>query len=104
MEAAVNGYGASSNHHDGREVERVKRNPGEDSAPVHDHQRKTEDVRTIAALALQLKMHPAEDEWKGNQCRDDAAPHDERVHQPACEAALEDEFLFDETVGECPGC
>src|SRR5436305_12522656 len=89
-QAAANGYGAARDDHQCSEVERVKSNPGEERAPVHHVQGKAEDIGTIAALSFKLKVHPAEDEREGNQCRDDAAPHDERVHQPARETAPRD--------------
>ena len=41
-------------------------------------------------------MHPAEHQRKRNQRRDEAAPHDQKVRQPARESALENESLFDE--------
>src|SRR5438874_4944521 len=99
-QAATNSYGAASNDHDGREVERVKRNPGEERTPIHHVQGKAEDVGAIASLSFKLEVHPAEDEREGNQSGDDAAPHDERVHQPARETAPRDESLLDQIVRE----
>src|SRR5947209_2647636 len=97
-QASANGYGATSDDHDGSEVERMKRNPSENRAPVHHVQGKAEDVGTIAALSFQLEMHPAEDEREGNQRGEDAAPHNQRVHQPARETAPCDKLLLDQIV------
>src|SRR5205809_5251837 len=93
-QAAANSYGAASDDHQRREVQCVKCHPGKQRAPVHRIQREAEDVSAIAALSFKLEVNPTEDEREGNQSGDDAAPHDERVHQPARKPAPRDESLL----------
>src|SRR5437016_4217037 len=80
MQPAVNRYGAPNNHHDRCEIKRVKCHPSHCAAAVHYIQRNAKDVSTIATLAFQLKVNPAEHQRKSNQRRDDAAPHDQLMH------------------------
>src|SRR4051812_2338365 len=94
-QAATNGYGAARDDHQCSEVERVKCNPCQSCAPVHDIHGKAEDIGAIAALPFKLEVNPAEDERESNQRGDNAAPHDERMHQPARETAPRDEPLLD---------
>src|SRR5215475_1972275 len=87
-------------YHDRGEVERMKRNPGNDAATLHYVQRKPEHVGAITQLAFQFEMHPAEDKWKCNQCGDNASPHDQEVHRPARESAFEDKSLANQISGD----
>src|SRR4026209_226892 len=82
VQPAMNCYRTAREHHDCCEIERMKSDPGNRVAPVHYVQRKTKDVSAITTLALQFKVDPTKHKWKGDEGRDDAAPHDQLVHQP----------------------
>src|SRR5437773_9313584 len=82
MQAAMNCDRTTGEHHDRGEIERVKGNPGHRMPAVHNVERKTKDISAVASLAFQLKVHPAKHQRKSNQRGDNAAPHDELVHQP----------------------
>src|SRR5215510_4511589 len=81
-EPAMNRDRASGNHHNGGEVESVKCNPGNQTAPLHEIQGKSEDVGSITKFALKLEMNPTENQRESNQRRNDTAPHDQKVHSP----------------------
>ena len=51
--------------------------------PCKSRGREAKEVCAVALRALKLEMNPAEYEREGDERRDHAAPHDERVHQPA---------------------
>src|SRR5262245_20943416 len=93
MQPAMNRHCATDKHHDGCEIKSVKCYPGNHGARVHSVRGKTKDVGAIALFALQFKMDPSEHEWKRDERRDDAAPHDQLVHQPSRKATAVDELL-----------
>jgi len=71
---------AAGDYHDGRKVEGVKRNPGDEAAALHHVQGKTEDVSAIAELAFEFEMHPAKHERKRSQSGNDAACENGKDH------------------------
>src|SRR6185503_19999538 len=95
FEPAMNGDRASGNDHDGSEVERVKRHPCHQIAALHQLDRKSENVGAITHIAFQFEMDPSKHERKGYKRRQNAAPHDQKMHQPAKEAAFENKMLAD---------
>src|SRR5437016_8559692 len=86
MQAAMNCDRTTAEHHDRGEIKRVKSNPGHRVAPIHYVERKTENISAVASPAFQLKVNPAKHQRKSNQRRDNAAPHNQLMHQPTREA------------------
>src|SRR5713226_4844757 len=60
---------------------------------VHSVERKTKDISAVASPAFQLKVNPAKHQRKSNQRGDDAAPHDQLMHQPTREPATKNKLL-----------
>src|SRR5262249_28737970 len=73
---------------------------GDGAAALHEIQRKSEHIDAIPKLAFQPEMNPAKDQRESNQRRNDAAPHDQKMHRPARESTLEDEPLANEIGNE----
>src|ERR1044071_3076455 len=81
-QASMNRDRAADDDHHGREIERVKCHPRNQAPAVHHVQRKTKDVSSISEITFQFEVHPTKDEWKGNESRQNAAPHDQEMHGP----------------------
>src|SRR5437762_2976574 len=86
-QAPVNRDGATGNNHYRGKVERMESYPGNQTSSLNQVQGKAEDKGTITEVALKLKVNPAKNQGKSNQGRNDAAPHDQKVHRPARETA-----------------
>src|SRR6185503_10976633 len=62
----------------------------------HQLDRKSENVGAITHIAFQFEMDPPKHKRKGYKRRQNAAPHDQKMHQPAKKAAFENKMLADE--------
>src|SRR5712692_9033811 len=91
---------ATSNYHHRGKVERMKYHPGNHTPALHHIQGKAKYIGPVTKIAFQLEVHPAKHKRESNQCREHAAPHDQKVHRPTRESPLEDESLTHEVGGE----
>src|SRR5262245_5060566 len=83
VQTAMDCHPTTNEDHDGGEIQRVKGDPGNHGARIHQVDWKTKNVCAVAQISFQFKVHPTEYQGKGDEGRNNAAPHYQLMHQPA---------------------